>query len=298
VTEITFPESHMLSRFAAVGCTSRKAQGWIARSLAAACLVASLDTLAVGLGGGVPLYDAQSGLLPTAQPDWDWTYGAFDTGSTATVVGGVLVLDSTASAGQAGFNHLSANLDSTVGFTLSFAFRLGSESHDPAGHRSGFSIIVLDQAAQGVELSFWTNEVWAKTPTGTFGHSATESINVNTTVDRTYRLTFLGGQYTLTTDNAAPLSGALRHYTYASGSPVDPFVNLIYDQTNYIFFGDNTSSAAANVALSAITLAPVPEPGEWALMLAGLGCVAAVARRRRRSPSPPSEGWPLRGRGR
>jgi len=273
----------MLSRFAAAGCTSRKTSGWIARSMAAVCLVASLDTLAVGLGGGVPLYDAQSGLLPTAQPDWNWTYGAIGTGSTTNVVGGVLVLDSTASTGQAGFNHLSASLDSTVGFTLSFAFRLESESHDPAGHRSGFSIIVLDQAAQGVELSFWTNEVWAKTPTGTFGHSATESIDVNTTVDRTYRLTFLSGQYTLTTDGAATLTGALQHYNYNSGNPmVDPFVNAIYDQTNYIFFGDNTGSAAANVALSAINLAPVPEPGEWALMLAGLGCVAAAIRRKQR----------------
>jgi len=56
---------------------------------------------------------------------------------------------------------------------------------------------------------------------------------------------------------------------------------LVYDQTHYIFFGDNTTSAAANVSLSAITLAPVPEPGEWALMLAGLGCVVAAIRRKR-----------------
>jgi len=284
VIDFTLLEWLMLSRFAADGCAFRMGSGWIARSLAAACLVVSLDTTAVGLGGGaLPLYDASSDLLPT-HASWGWTYGATGTPSVTQVTGGVLTLDSTASSGQAGYNlYGGANLNSTLGFALDFSFKLNSETHGSNANRSGFSIIVLDQAAQGVELSFWTNEVWAKNADPAFSHSATESISVDTTIDRTYRLTFLGGTYTLTTDGAAPLSGALRHYHYSSGIPmIDDAVNAaVYDQTHYIFFGDNTMSAAANVALSAVTLAPVPEPAEWALMLLGLACVVAAARRRR-----------------
>ena len=33
--------------------------------------------------------------------------------------------------------------------------------------------------------------------------------------------------------------------------------------------------------LGVMTLAPVPEPAEWALMMAGLGCISFVVRRRR-----------------
>ena len=41
------------------------------------------------------------------------------------------------------------------------------------------------------------------------------------------------------------------------------------------------ASYAASVELSGLSLAPVPEPSTWALMLGGLGAVGAAARRRR-----------------
>jgi hypothetical protein len=40
---------------------------------------------------------------------------------------------------------------------------------------------------------------------------------------------------------------------------------------------------AANVLLEAVPVSPVPEPAEWAMMVAGLATVGAIAKRRRKS---------------
>ncbi len=98
----------------------------------------------------------------------------------------------------------------------------------------------------------------------------------NTTSQRNYRLQVIGNQYALRDGNTDLLSGAVRDYS-SFGVP--------YSLTNYLFLGDNTTSAAANIQLGPIALnsnlSSVPEP--CSLMLV-LGVVSGIALRRSTRP--------------
>lgn len=97
-------------------------------------------------------------------------------------------------------------------------------------------------------------------------------------------LTFPGVQYAVFN-----LMGYLYGGHGASGTALDSmqgnnttytFANLGAGDYSFKFTGDlGTSGGGYMVGLS---IAPVPEPSEWAMMLAGLGIVGAVAARRRR----------------
>jgi hypothetical protein len=241
--------------------------------LCAVALVASFDTFAVTAGSADVLYEASSDVRPDqALPQW--TYGASNTDSIIGMDGDVTFLDTTASAGMAGyFMQLATPLDSTAGFRLDFGLRIASETHDN-DDRGGFDLIVLDQSARGIELDFWTDQVWAQN--AGFTHGETIAVDTQSAL-RSYQLTFLGGTYSLATAGAPLLNGTLRDY--AAGA--SPFAKLVYSQPSFIFFGDDTSSAAARAELSMMALSPVPEPGEWVLLLAGLGTLTLAVRSRR-----------------
>lgn len=253
---------------------------WIMSLLVLGAAVASLsnDVKAIG-GGGTVLYDASGpgAVLPSAAP-WGWAYGATNCVACNSMDGGSTILDSSTAA-RAGYNKtVAGGLSSAGGFSLDFALRIASESHMNTD-RSGTSIIVLDNAAQGVELSFWTNEVWAKNANSAFSHDTAESIVVNTTqFERTYSITFLGGNYSLSIDGTPAFGGSVRDYAASASFPA----SVVYSTPNYIFFGDNTTSAGGRVALSYVALNPVPEPGTWAMMLGGLALVGWAGRRRLR----------------
>jgi len=261
---------------AAGNCIARPRRRQIARWLAAVAIVVSLDSSAVG----TPLYDASSAKLPS-DVAWGWAFGANGSSFLRGMTGNSTYLDTTPlMSDKAGYNlSVGSGLNSATGFVLDFSLQVTDELHN-TNNRSGFSVIALDSAARGVELSFWSNEneVWTKNADSAFSHA--ESVTIDSVSDaRSYRLTFLGTQYSLASDGAPTLIGTLRNYAAAT-VPLS-LAWFVYSQPNYIFFGDNTSSASANFELSSITLAPVPEPAEWALMLVGLGCVVAVARRQR-----------------
>ena len=174
----------------------------------------------------------------------------------------------------------SIDLDRSAGVTVDFEVRINQEDHGTDNDRSGFVAIVVTNDRQGVELSFWKDagagmgEIWAQ-EIG-FNHSTTESVPYDTsTSSTTYSLHILGLGYSLLANGAPLLSGSLRDL---SGVVMD--VPDVYDIPNFLFFGDNTTSAQANVTLGDIALTtPVPLPPSIALMLAA--CIGLVVQGRR-----------------
>ncbi len=234
---------------------------------------------------GALLYDPASGQLPNNYTPNPWSYGQLTTGFvsstvvaspvSASVSGGLLNLDTTAASVRAGWSSTGGTMDRSTGYTLSFDLRVNSESH-VSNDRSGFAVIALSSDLQGIELGFWSTEVWAQNWAQNVGFThgeGTAAFNPSAGVI-SYELTIQGSSYTLKANDTQVLTGSLRNYS-ASSFP--------YTTPNFVFFGDNTFQAAANSDLGAVEFTVVPEPGEWTA-LAAVGMLGfAVLRRWQRS---------------
>ncbi|MBD2342645.1 choice-of-anchor Y domain-containing protein [Anabaena subtropica] len=232
---------------------------------------------------GVVLYDGSLAGLPTSQ---GWLkFGAsaaippaIGIGGTESAITGGTQLNSVTSApnqliGSSGYsNHNSYTpvlynqsfpvLDPVKGFTLSFDVKINSENNSDT-NRAGFSVIVVtSDKTKAIELGFWTNEIWAQTASPLFTHSTTERAFRNTTTAVTrYHLVVENNTYKLfAPDSSTPiLSGNLRDYTafnHTTGalSPINSLPFDPYETPNFIFFGDNTTSARASSDISRVEL--------------------------------------------
>lgn len=195
---------------------------------------------------------------------------------TLALGGTSLVTDNAVSAGYANrlpilntlVNAGFPALNRATGYSLHFELQVNSETHT-TNDRAGFSVILLSQDLFGIELGFWTNEVWAQSGPA-FSHA--EGVAFNTTAQQVpYELRVSGANYTLFASGSQILAGALRDYS-TFGTP--------YNLPSFLFLGDDTSSAGANVLLGSVSIAEVPESATWAM--AGLGLVAIGGFRRRR----------------
>jgi Ca2+-binding RTX toxin-like protein len=213
------------------------------------------------LTSATPMYTGTLGGTPNTQ-GW-FQFGS--TGGTQTVSGNTTQLVST-QAGSAGYSNydtflpipLNTNfpvLDRTKGFTLSFNVKINSEDHSGDSNRAGFSVIVVtSDNTKAIELGFWENEIWAQTASPLFSHSTTErTTSFDTKSDKRYDLKIKDDTYQLFATDTLLFSGSLRDYTTfnhtGAGLPYDP-----YERTNFIFLGDNTSSAQADVNLGRVEL--------------------------------------------
>ncbi len=201
------------------------------------------------------LYDAASGAIPGAPL---LSFIDFPTGTALpTYAGGVTVMDTT-TAGSDTYAGWIANgettpgfpiLDRTAGFQVDVRIQVDDESHT-GDHRSGFSLIILSEDARGIELAFWENEIWAQSDDNTgglFRHG--EGVPFATTAALTdYRVTIVGDIYTLTVNTQPILSGPVRDYSAFDGFP-DP-----YETRNFLFLGDDTTSAQARIQLSFVSI--------------------------------------------
>ncbi len=224
------------------------------------------------------LYDDALPSTPGAQGWLIFGDNSFGSGASQSLVtGGTRLITNTAtSAGYANripilntlVNAGFPALDRNAGFSLLFELQVNSESHS-SNDRAGFSVILLSEDSFGIELGFWTNEIWAQSGP-TFTHA--EGANYDTTVaQRLYELQILGSNYRLLADGTQILTGALRNYA-SFGTP--------YNLPRFVFLGDDTSSAGADVVLGDVTLlTDVPEPSGPAL-LSLLGLVIAIRKRR------------------
>lgn len=177
-------------------------------------------------------------------------------------------------------------LDRTAGYTLQIGLQLLQESHPGNGDRAGFSVTLIGSDLLGVEIGFQHDRIFAQgngTPLFTAAESTADAgaLSALSALAATSRweLAVQGARYTLSVDGGAVLDGVLRDYSAYTGLGQDA-----YRTPNFLFVGDNTSSAAATFRLDylAVAVSAVPEPASAALLLAGLGVVAGAARRRPR----------------
>lgn len=229
------------------------------------------------------LYDGSAGTLPGSQ-GWTYLTNPF-VGATATqsLVSGGVRLDSTpATAESAGYFstlHPSVpTLDRSTGFTVRIDLKVLADIHagsdknaDSIDDRAGFSVIALSSDHKGVELGFWSDRLWAQ---DTSFHHAEEGLINTTSASRRYDIAIKDNAYWVMADNAYLFGGPIRDYS-GFGAP--------YTSNNFIFWGDDTSSAAGSTEVSrveALTTA-VPEPGSAAVAV--LLVLPAILRRRARA---------------
>ena len=201
------------------------------------------------------LYDAASGAVPneSLMDFTDFPPGA----ASLTYSDGAAVMDSTISdmgtfAGWVSGQAITPEfplLDRTAGFQVNFTLQVERESH-AENDRAGFSVIILDQEAKGIELAFWEDEIWAQNDDHTgelFTHG--EGVAFAAAAGLTeYQVTIIGDSYTLTVNSTPLLSGPVRDYSNFDGFP-DP-----YETPNFLFWGDDTTDAYAHARLSFVSI--------------------------------------------
>ena len=164
------------------------------------------------------------------------------------------------------------------GYTLRFFVQVVSEDHSGSSNRAGFSVIALSGDLWGIELGFWNDSIWAQDDTPTaFIRDESTLFNTASSVVR-YDLAIQNTGYTLHADGVPLLSGSLRNY--AAYVPND-LAHHVYHLPDFVFLGDNTSSASAEFMLGDVEVldAAIPEPATLSLL--AIGGTVMLKRRRR-----------------
>ncbi|MGV0027898.1 DUF4347 domain-containing protein [Phormidesmis priestleyi] len=133
-------------------------------------------------------------------------------------------------------------LDRTSGYSLSFNLQVLQESH--TNNDRGFAVTLLDKDTLGIELGFQfdgTNgRIFAQNLNAQNQFVGAESITFNTNALTAYKLTIQGNTYQLFANGTQVLTGGLRNY--ATWTSSDGFPSP-YTLPNFVFLGDNTTSA-------------------------------------------------------
>ena len=225
----------------------------------------------------IVLYDGSLGTLPTVQ---GWTYFG---SPIPTVSGNATNLDSSANEGdQAGFFRFGpAPLDASLGYSLNFDVELKSETHTGNANRAGFSVLMTGaDPTQSIELGFQDGGVFSQNDGANLFGTPAESTSFNPVGMGLvqYSLSVFGSAYELTAGGTSILSGSLRNYT--------PFGFPPYIFSNFLFLGDNTTSAGANVDIARVSFVvgrPVPLPATLYVFCLGLAALGINRRRSTRS---------------
>jgi len=253
----------------------RKRGSWLAGFLGGVGWLAGFPAHAVSL------YDGSLGTLPGQQ---GWSYAAVGVAGQVVSNGSVNLDTTLGNATQAGYFQILPDVDSAAGFALAFTAQILAESHTGSANRAGFSVLLLDNAHRGVELGFWQDQVWAQSLDGSNNFVKAEAAGFATTAMADYQLSLQAGGYALSANGSPLLSGPLRDYSLAG---VTVLGVPIYATNNFLFLGDDTSSAKASVNIASVSA--VPLPAGWALMLGPLAAGLTGARRRARAAGIPAD---------
>jgi hypothetical protein len=249
--------------------------------LAAGSLIAAAAQAVVVYDGAVnTLGPTQSGYL---------TYAAFPLANYLTLQLGSTRLTTSGNAGiSAGWSNYTLTgapvnsgfpvLNPAQGFALEFNLQIlaAAVSTEKVDDRGGFSVILLGSDKKGVEIAFQSNRLFALKldASDLFVGDMTKVATVDTSVGQLYRLAISGSTFTLSSGSSTLLSGDTYDYTpwvQTTLGVADP-----YDLANYMFLGDDTTSASSTSVISYIA---VPEPSG----IAAAAMIGAGLLRRRRA---------------
>ncbi|TAE23168.1 MAG: tandem-95 repeat protein [Oscillatoriales cyanobacterium] len=237
--------------------------------------------------GPTPLYNGLLGSTPSSQNWLSLTNSniiAPTTIASEILSGNGVNLNSTAANNiYAGYTNnplspLFPPLDRTQGFSLSFNLQIISEARINA-NRAGFSIVTVTSDRKAIEIGFQqlsatTGNIFAQAdgitpnPGGQTNSLfvAAENAAYNTNLATNYTLKVLGDNYFLSDgSNNVILTGPLRNYAAFTGA-IDP-----YETPNFLFLGDDTTSAQANINLTRVSLQTpakvrfVPNPNYYSI---------------------------------
>lgn len=207
------------------------------------------------VGNILVLYDADSGNIPDTGM---MNFIDFPPGAAPPVYEKEVTLLDTSTSGDETYAGWVSNgastagfplLDGEAGFQVNFSGQVENESHSN-NNRAGFSVMVLGNDARGIELAFWENEIWAQSDDltgGLFTHG--EAATFDTTAGLiNYQLNIINDTYTVNANGLSILTGPVRDYGNFEGFP-DP-----YQSPNFLFIGDNTTSAQARIRLSYLSI--------------------------------------------
>ncbi|MCW5942725.1 MAG: PEP-CTERM sorting domain-containing protein [Fimbriimonadaceae bacterium] len=258
-------------------------------ALAAVCGVSAL----VAQAQPIVLYDATSNVTPN-DAMFGWNYANLPLGSalvTAPSGNGFTRVNTNVDYGvYAGYGMVTpVALDATAGFRVRFDMRVVNEDHggpladkdgDTIADRAGLSLIILDNTARGVEIGIWGDRIFAQQEVPIFTYH-NEDHMMNTSAAGTgmanltrYDVRFDATDYFVSVNGTEVLSGAKKDYSAWVG-PIDP-----YETPNFLFFGDDTTSARGAFDISYAELEVVPEPASFGAL--ALGAMAFYRRRRNR----------------
>ena len=236
-------------------------------------VLAALLIGAVSAQAQIPLFWSGDG---TPQPQ-GWLALVQGTPDVVDASGGQFRLDTMADAAtQHGFMRFSpVALDTATGFQFTFSLRVDADSIS-SPNRGGFSLIVVGHdPSKALELVFRQNEVFSYDYVAgdpdRFVHGAGVAYTAGTPINGV--LTVANNAWTLNLQGQNVLGGSLVDYR-AQGNP--------YTLPDFLFFGDDTSRAAANVVFDSLVISAVPEPAAAAQWLAGLAVLSLAAVRARR----------------
>jgi len=219
--------------------------GYVLASVRVACVAVSFLFLPRGLAQ--VLYDGALSL----PGDQGWSYLALGSATQTLTNNAVLLNTSGANSTQAGYSRvLTGLLNRDRGFAIRFEAQVSAEAH-ANNNRAGFSVIVLADDVRGIELGLWTNKIFAQSDSPLFTHA--EDAICLTTNWVNYTLVITGTNYSLRADDVPLLSGPVRDYSAFSGL-INP-----YRTPDFVFFGDDTTSAAASAAIRKVSLIAAPE---------------------------------------
>jgi hypothetical protein len=187
------------------------------------------------------LYDGRKGTAPDRQK---WTFfatGGSQSFSKASRAPTFSTLGH--SAFQGGYSRLLPfNLSRAKGYAVNFDLQVLAETHGTP-NRAGVDLIVLGADKKGLELGFWTDQIWAQGDKPLFHHAEGAALNTAAKLVH-YQLQVQGRSYRLFADSRPVLSGPIRDYTAFEG-----FINP-YRTPNFLFLGDDSTSASGSFRLT------------------------------------------------